>query len=389
MGVSFGGAILLCGGGPIDAGVVSVLTVGNTLLVAVAEQLLPRIPTTNLLRDRQSLNDMAHGVVFTFLGRPAAAALSVGLVAGLASVSNEGLALWPREAPLLAQLALAIVAFDLGNYVFHRSLHRSAWLWPFHALHHDTRQLHLLKSGRLHFGEQFLQVLVVLTPLLILGCPSQVMLWLALWTVFEGNLAHSNLDQRFPSWLHYAVPNVRLHALHHAEARALQEGNFGGLPLWDLVFGTFVHPDAYAAPPTGLEGDPVPAGFVAQLLYPFGRAARSPSAPRTLGHGSIDVCARSSSTESRPASPNAPTPRRATTWRWSACTSRACATPTSRSCGATWASAGVLGHEFVGSVESGPDALARARGSSARSTSPAAAARAARRARAPLPDAAG
>ena len=196
MGASFGGAVLLCAGGPIDARVVSALTVGNTLLVAVTEQLLPRIPTTNLLRDRQSLNDMAHGVVFTFLGRPAAAALSVGLVTALASVSGEGLlALWPREAPLLAQLALAIIAFDLGNDAFTGT----------HAEHGSGGAGASRPCGCICWKIGCSARRAVppgaggadspADP----GLPSQVMLWLAFWTVFEGNLAHSNLDQRFPS----------------------------------------------------------------------------------------------------------------------------------------------------------------------------------------------
>ncbi len=275
MGVSFGAAAWATGGEPLSAGVASAMTVANTFLVAIVEQLLPRKAHANLLRDRQSLNDIGHGVLFTFVGRPLAAAVGIAFVA-FVSQRFEGLsALWPVGLPLLAQLALALLLLDLANYGFHRALHRVPRLWWFHAVHHDTRQMHLLKSGRLHIGEQVLQFLVVATPLLLLGCPTEVMLWLGLWTVFEGNLAHSNLDQRFPAWLHYVMPNVHLHYVHHAEDPELHDANFGGLPLWDLVFGTFRHPDRNPVEATGLPGDPVPPGFLAQVWFPF-RAQRQP-----------------------------------------------------------------------------------------------------------------
>ncbi len=90
-----------------------------------------------------------------------------------------------------------------------------------------------------------------------------------LFLVFEGNLAHSNLDQRFPFRFHYAVPTVQNHYLHHGEPRRLQDSNYASLPLWDVIFGTYNHPERNPVPATGLAGDPVPPGFLAQVAYPF------------------------------------------------------------------------------------------------------------------------
>lgn len=149
-------------------------------------------------------------------------------------------------------------------------------MWWFHAIHHDVEDMHLLKSGRIHVAEETLKYLLVPLPFLVLGVPAPVLVWLALWVIFEGNLAHSNLDQRFPSVLHYVVPTVQLHYIHHAAPRELQDSNYGGVtPLWDLLFGTYRHPDRHPVPRLGIEGDLVPPSFLGQLVYPLRELIRT------------------------------------------------------------------------------------------------------------------
>ncbi len=274
---------LACTGALLVAGVsapttVAALTIGNFFVLVVLEQLLPRLPGSNLFRDRQSLRDAAHGALFTFVGRPLASGLALVLVA-LAGVARQGTraaSLWPAGAPLLAQIGLALAIWSLGNYALHRAMHSFDVLWWFHSIHHDTPQMDVLKSGRIHVVDEMIQFLVLPLPLFALGAPTEVLVWLGLWTVFEGNLAHSNLDQRFPSFAHYLVQTPQVHAVHHAQDRRLQDSNYTGpCALWDLVFGTFRHPDLNPVVSLGIAQSPVPPGFVAQLLFPFRRAARS------------------------------------------------------------------------------------------------------------------
>jgi sterol desaturase/sphingolipid hydroxylase (fatty acid hydroxylase superfamily) len=139
--------------------------------------------------------------------------------------------------------------------------------------------MHLLKSARLHVGEEFLQFLVVPVPFLILGVGPEVMAWVALWNVYDGNLVHSNLAQRFPSFLHWFWPTAQNHYLHHAVERHLQDSNYASMPIIDVLFGTYRHPDRHPVTATGLAGNPVPRGFLGQLLYPFGALLR-PAAAR-------------------------------------------------------------------------------------------------------------
>jgi sterol desaturase/sphingolipid hydroxylase (fatty acid hydroxylase superfamily) len=257
------------------------LTILNFFVIVGLEQLLPRLPRVNLFRDRQLVNDAAHGVLRQVLGRPVAEALKVGIVVGSAAQLRElgYTGIWPESWPLAAQLLPALLAWSFGDYWTHRTLHSVNALWWFHSIHHDTPQLHILKSGRLHFGEEIVSGVLKPIPLLLLGAPPEIVLWMELWTVFDGNLVHANLDQRFPSWAHYFLPTVQLHAIHHAADRRLQDSNYSGsTPIWDILFGTFHHPHRHPVEAYGLREDYVPRGFAAQVWFPFRALWRPPGA---------------------------------------------------------------------------------------------------------------
>jgi len=277
MASSFGAALWLAGGEPIDATTSYAVCIGNMLLVAGLEQALPRLPAANLLRDRQSWRDLSHLLLFTFAGKPLAWPLSLALVAVVADHTTGLAGAWPAHLPTWVQLSLLLLTFDLLSYAYHRTLHRFDRTFWFHAIHHDTPQLHMLKAVRLHFVEQFVNFLIVVSPFVLLGCPSPLFIWLGTWNVFEGNLAHSNLAQRFPWWMHYLVRTVDVHHIHHSERAELQHRNFGGLPIWDLLFGTYRHPSSCVVTTTGLRGSPVPRTLRGQLLFPF-RALLHPPA---------------------------------------------------------------------------------------------------------------
>lgn len=248
------------------------LTVLNFFTLLAVEQLLPRHPHMNVFRDRQSLNDMGHGMLLAGLARPLGGALSVFVMAQLAEIRGMSAlgAIWPTESPFALQLLFGLLLWTFSDYWVHRSLHVFDRLWWFHAVHHDTPQMHILKSGRIHIGEELINALIKPVPLLLLGAPPEIIVWIGLWIVFDGNLEHSNVAQRFPSWFHYLVGNVQLHNLHHSAERRYQDTNFSGsTPIWDVLFGTFSHPDRCELGQMGLTSNPVPAGLLAQVAFPF------------------------------------------------------------------------------------------------------------------------
>ena len=56
---------------------------------------------------------------------------------------------------------------------------------------------------------------------------------------FNAAFQHANIAT--PRWLGYLVQRPESHAVHHAQS--VHHYNFSDLPLWDMVFGTFVNPE--------------------------------------------------------------------------------------------------------------------------------------------------
>lgn len=256
------------------------VTVINFFTILLAEQILPRHREMNALTDKQSLNDIGHGIL-QGASKPIMQTLVIILFASIADwrITHFG-NLWPSELPFAAQFMLAFMIATLMDYLVHRSYHVFDRLWWFHAVHHDTPQMHIMKSARIHVGEEIINSTIKPLPLILLGAPTDIVVFLGMWLVFDGNLSHSNIHQRYPSWFHYVIGTVQLHNLHHAVDRQYQDSNFcGSTPVWDILFRTFNHPDKSTFGDMGLKDNPVPPGFFQQLLFPFKAQFNTPPHP--------------------------------------------------------------------------------------------------------------
>ena len=250
-----------------------VVSATNVILIVVLERLLPRRRDVDLFRDRQVPKDIGHGILVAGIGRTVAGPLAAGLIALLGYLQPVSLgAGWPHHWRIGAQVALGLMLWSLPSYWTHRWFHRVERLWWFHAVHHDADEMHVLKGNRIHVGEDLARQFVMLLPLYALGVPARVLLWISMWNNVEGALAHSNIDARFPSWAHWILPTPANHYLHHGIAEELHDANFAAVtPLWDVLFGTFKHPDRHVVSGVGIDASPVPEGFAAQVRFPLRR----------------------------------------------------------------------------------------------------------------------
>jgi sterol desaturase/sphingolipid hydroxylase (fatty acid hydroxylase superfamily) len=234
---------------------------------------IPGEPRGAALHDPGLGVDLSHTFLGNGLGGPlgqlwlfGATALAAGELGG-----RFGLPLWPRSWPFAAQAALAIVLADGLDVLRHLAFHRSARLWRFHALHHGGDRLNIGKSGRNHFLDVASRGLLVSAPLALLGAPAEALLAYPAAVQVLGPIAHANLDLRVPAFLHRMVLTPAVHRIHHARRIDFALHNYANvLPLWDLLFGTFLDPAGRERPPAGLDDDPNPPGFWRQVLAPLG-----------------------------------------------------------------------------------------------------------------------
>lgn len=164
-------------------------------------------------------------------------------------------ALLPKVLPLenwhtnsvfnLTQRGLWGVPIGLGfvtfvNYWLHRAEHRFNWLWKAsHQLHHSAVRIDVAGAFFVHPIEVFLKVLIsVLICTGFLGLSglasaavSTIGAVVSIWT-------HMNIQT--PHWLGYWLVRPEMHVLHHE--RGVHARNYGDLPFWDMLFGTFLNP---------------------------------------------------------------------------------------------------------------------------------------------------
>ena len=243
------------------------------IVIAVLFLLEPRIPHHgDGGHPRAALvNDIGHNLL-GFAGNPLGQLIFLSAAAGLAGAISErwGGNLWPTAWPMWLQVLLVIVLGDGLEYARHRIAHTHPFFWRFHALHHSMETLDAMKSGRNHFMDLVFRALFVYAPLVALGAPTEVLIWIPAVVTVLGPIAHANLDLRLPAFVHWLVLTPQLHRIHHASALDRAQSNYANVfPFWDMLFGTYRGWRDDTSTHFGIENDPMPRGFVRQVLAPF------------------------------------------------------------------------------------------------------------------------
>jgi sterol desaturase/sphingolipid hydroxylase (fatty acid hydroxylase superfamily) len=125
-------------------------------------------------------------------------------------------------------------------YVWHRALHNVPLLWRLtHQLHHSPQRVDIPGSVLFHPTEMVAQVLLQLfVTLIVLGLDPLAAALTGYVAAFYGMFQHWNVHT--PHWLGYLIQRPEAHCEHHR--LGVHAFNYGDLPIWDLLFGTFRNP---------------------------------------------------------------------------------------------------------------------------------------------------
>jgi sterol desaturase/sphingolipid hydroxylase (fatty acid hydroxylase superfamily) len=170
--------------------------------------------------------------------------------------------------PTLVQILVVVLIADFVGYWNHRWKHSNIYLWNFHSIHHSQTSLTIVSNYRFHVVDETLLRLWVFIPFQITGTSVTLWLWLDLIIAWILLMQHSEWNWTYGRLGHVFV-SPAFHRKHHSTDERLQNSNYAMLfTFWDDLFGTA---DRKSPVPTktGIEGNPVPEGWFAQLLYPF------------------------------------------------------------------------------------------------------------------------
>jgi len=154
-----------------------------------------------------------------------------------------------KVPPVLNLASMGWWGFPIGlllatgaTYAWHRGMHASDTLWRMtHQLHHSPPRVDTLGAFYAHPLEVLVKTTIVSAVLVVLGFEPLVAASVSTTMTMLSLFQHWNV--RTPRWLGWFVPRPEMHAFHHE--REVHGGNYGDLPLWDVIFGTWHNPETF------------------------------------------------------------------------------------------------------------------------------------------------
>ncbi|NUP11364.1 MAG: sterol desaturase family protein [Polyangiaceae bacterium] len=251
-----GGASRLWLGGVLAAAIVAAF---------IVERVIPYNHDWNEPHDDVS-RDWAHFFVNEVANVASVAALPI--IASLVPWQSR----WPQSWPLAAQLALAVLVFDFGVTVTHWASHRVPFLWRLHSVHHSIKRMYGFNGLMKHPLHQAVELLVGVTPLVLMGLPFEVASLLGLAVAIQLLMQHSNADYATGPFGYIFALN-KGHRFHHLKWAGIGDANFGLFTnLWDFLLGTWSFEPArsFTSDDLGIGKEPdYPTAYLEQLRAPF------------------------------------------------------------------------------------------------------------------------
>lgn len=131
------------------------------------------------------------------------------------------------------------VAWFIGTFIFYwwdRIRHINGFWQVFHQIHHSASRIEILTSFYKHPVEiaigAFLSAAIIFP---LLGASLMASFWYNFFAATGEFFYHGNYKS--PKWLRYFIQTPELHSVHHQID--VHKYNFGDLPLWDRLFGTY------------------------------------------------------------------------------------------------------------------------------------------------------
>lgn len=154
----------------------------------------------------------------------------------------------PWSADGLGLIGGAVVGYIVVTFIYywwHRARHSSDFLWRwFHQFHHSPTRIEVITSFYKHpfelLANGILSSAIVYT---LVGLDVETAMAAILLTGIAELFYHWNV--KTPYWVGFVIQRPESHLVHHQEG--LHAFNYGDLPLWDMLFGTFRNPKSWNA----------------------------------------------------------------------------------------------------------------------------------------------
>lgn len=156
------------------------------------------------------------------------------------------------QLPFWLQVVGGFFIYEFGVYWWHRAMHSFDWLWRLtHQIHHSAERIDIWGAFYFHPLDSLGWALLgSLSLVWIVGVSAEAALIISVLATFPAMFQHTNV--RTPRWVGYLVQRPESHSIHHQ--RGVHAFNYGDIPLFDMLFGTFRNPDKWQGSAGFFEG---------------------------------------------------------------------------------------------------------------------------------------
>ena len=176
-----------------------------------------------------------------------------------------------------AIVTLSLILLDMIIYWQHRLFHTVPLLWRFHKMHHADSHVDTTTGLRFHPVEIAISLGVKAAAVALLGIPAVaiVIFEVALNGFALFNHANIRLSQKWDDRVGRVLITQRLHRIHHSQAKAESNSNYGfSVSWWDRLFNSFTPRAQYSDETLPIGQKDVPAvkgnaSIRALLMQPF------------------------------------------------------------------------------------------------------------------------
>ena len=241
------------------------------LLFVPLERMFPRLPQQGIFRIGWE-TDLTHFAISHLLVQVTVLLTMAPAAIFFAWAARPWLQSWIAAQPIAVQAVEAVIVADFAQYWVHRAFHEVPLLWRFHQVHHSSVAMDWLAGSRLHLVDIVVTRGLTFVPLYVLGFAPLAIYAYLIFVSFQPVFVHANVRFRFRP-LDWIVVTPRFHHWHHAAHAEAVNKNFAvHLPVIDRIFGSAYLPGDRWPDVYGVAGNPVPDGYLRQLLYPLQRA---------------------------------------------------------------------------------------------------------------------
>lgn len=175
------------------------------------------------------------------------AQLGVVILGGIAwDVYLQRYSLFSIGTAIESVLLQGLIGYLVSTFVYywwHRFRHMSHFLWlTLHQIHHSPVRIEIITSFYKHPAELVSNsILSGLISYTTLGLTIEGAAWTTLFSALGEFFYHMNIAT--PRWVGWFIQRPEMHRIHHE--RGVHGSNYGDLPIWDMMFGTYRNPPTY------------------------------------------------------------------------------------------------------------------------------------------------